>query len=151
MIKKILKSIFLSLFVPLLSSYVFVHSEQEPIRYYTVTIENNSKTDIIDWYLIDINNGNKYGRNDESSIIEEDEYDKLQFIANREYKCYIYFDTENIYKIPETETLYLNKNLIITITGSRRTPEYSISTDYSRNIDSQNNNTNMVVEISEQK
>ena len=151
MIKKILKSIFLSLFVPLLSSYVFVHSEQETIRYYTVTIENNSKTDIIDWYLIDINNGNKYGRNDESSIIEEDEYDKLQFIANREYKCYIYFDTENIYKIPETETLYLNKNLIITITGSRRTPEYSISTDYSRNIDSQNNNTNMVVEISEQK
>lgn len=149
MIKKILKSIFLSLFVPLLSSCVFVHSEQEPIRYYTVTIENNSNSDIIDWYLIDINNDNKYGRNDESSIIEEDEYDKLQFIANREYKCYIYFDTENIYKIPET--LYLNKNLIITITGSRWTPKYSISTDYSRNIDSQNNNTNMVVEISEQK
>ncbi len=149
MIKKILKSIFLFLFVPLLSSCVFVHSEQEPIRYYTVTIENNSTSDIIDWYLIDINNDNKYGRNDELSIIEEDEYDKLQFIANREYKCYIYFDTENIYKIPET--LYLNKNLIITITGSRRTPKYSISTDYSRNIDSQNNNTNMVVEISEQK
>ena len=149
MIKKILKYIFLFLFVPLLSSCVFVHSEQEPIRYYTVTIENNSKSDIIDWYLIDINNGNKYGRNDESSIIEEDEYDKLQFIANREYKCYIYFDTENIYIIPET--LYLNKNLIITITGSRWTPKYSISTDYSRNIDSQNNNTNMVVEISEQK
>ena len=149
MIKKILKSIFLSLFVPLLSSCVFVHSEQEPIRYYTVTIENNSNSDIIDWYLIDINNDNKYGRNDESSIIEEDEYDKLQFIANREYKCYIYFDTENIYKIPET--LYLNKNLIITITGSRWTPKYSISTDYSRNIASQNNNTNMVVEISEQK
>ena len=151
MIKKILKSIFLFLFVPLLSSCVFVHSEQEPIRYYTVTIENNSQSDIIDWYLIDINNGNKYGRNDELSIIEEDEYDKLQFIANREYKCYIYFDTENIYEIPETETLYLNKNLIITITGSRWTPKYSISTDYSRNIDSQNNNTNMVVEISEQK
>ena len=149
MIKKILKSIFLFLFVPLLSSCVFVHSEQEPIRYYTVTIENNSNSDIIDWYLIDINNDNKYGRNDESSIIEEDEYDKLQFIANREYKCYIYFDTENIYKIPET--LYLNKNLIITITGSRWTPKYSISTGYSRNIDSQNNNTNMVVEISEQK
>lgn len=149
MIKKILKSIFLFLFVPLLSSCVFVHSEQEPIRYYTVTIENNSNSDIIDWYLIDINNDNKYGRNDESSIIEEDEYDKLQFIANREYKCYIYFDTENIYKIPET--LYLNKNLIITITGSRWTPKYNISTDYSRNIDSQNNNINMVVEISEQK
>lgn len=61
MIKKILKSIFLFLFVPLLSSCVFVHSEQEPIRYYTVTIENNSNSDIIDWYLIDINNGNKYG------------------------------------------------------------------------------------------
>lgn len=149
MIKKILKSIFLFLFVPLLSSCIFVHSEQEPIRYYTVTIENNSNSDIIDWYLIDINNDNKYGRNDELSIIEEDEYDKLQFIANREYKCYIYFDTENIYKIPET--LYLNKNLIITITGSRWTPKYSISTDYSKNIDSQNNNTNMVVEISEQK
>lgn len=151
MIKKFLKSIFLFLFVPLLSSCVFVHSEQEPIRYYTITIENNSNSDIIDWYLIDINNDNKYGRNDESSIIEEDEYDKLQFIANREYKCYIYFDTENIYEIPETETLYLNKNLIITITESRWTPKYSISTDYSRNIDSQNNNTNMVVEISEQK
>lgn len=149
MIKKILKSIFLFLFVPLLSSCVFVHSEQEPIRYYTVTIENNSNSDIIDWYLIDINNDNKYGRNDESSIIEKDEYDKLQFIANREYKCYIYFDTKNIYKIPDT--LYLNKNLIITITGSRWEPKYNISTDYSRNIDSQNNNTNMVVEISEQK
>ena len=149
MIKKILKSIFLFLFVPLLSSCVFVHSEQEPIRYYTVTIENNSNSDIIDWYLIDINNDNKYGRNDESSIIEKDEYDKLQFIANREYKCYIYFDTKNIYKIPDT--LYLNKNLIITITGSRWEPKYNISTDYSRNIDSQNNNTNMVAEISEQK
>ena len=130
MIKKILNLFFVFGFISLLSSCIYYYPENEDEKYYTVTIINDSSSDILNWCLLDVNDEIFYGRSDTDSIVESNHYDMLRFKANKEYECYIYFDSKNRYVIPDS--FYLTNNKVITITGTRRKPRYTISTDYSR-------------------
>lgn len=90
--------------------------------YITVKLTNNSKDDIINWYLIDTKTNNKYGKK-RGCVVEQQESHSLKFKGDTNYKLIIEFDYENDF---ETEIFYLNKNKEFIITGTRKSPKYEI-------------------------
>lgn len=132
--KKLLLILAVLSFVTLFSGCVFVHTKAP--SHFTVTIINNSRYNIRDWYLEDVETNDKYGRNDELSKVFYGDIDSLQFESYKNYKCYISFDLEN-YRY--TETFYLDKNTIIEITGTQKDTKYVIYKEFSRSAADSNN------------
>ncbi len=132
--KKLLLILAVLSFVTLFSGCVFVHTEKP--SHFTVTIKNNSNTDILNWFLVDVETNDIYGRDDEFSEVFYRDFDLLQFEAYKEYKCYISFDIINSHY---TEPFYLDRNTIIKITGTQKNPKYEIYEDFSRSAVDSNN------------
>ena len=132
--KKLLLILAVLSFVTLLSGCVIVHTEKP--SHFTVTIKNNSRSDIIDWYLEDVDTNDIYGRDDEYSEVFYGDIDSLEFESYKEYKCYISFDIINSHY---TEPFYLDRNTIIKITGTQKNPKYEIYEDFSRSAADSNN------------
>lgn len=132
--KKLLLILAVLSFVTLFSGCVFVPTEKP--SHFTVTIKNNSTSDIIDWYLEDVETKEIYGRADEFSVVFYEDTDSLQFESYKNYKCYIFFDPINKYF---SNSFYLDKDIIIEITGSRWNTKYEIYEDFSRSAADSNN------------
>lgn len=132
--KKLLLILAVLSFVTLFSGCVIVHTKAP--SHFTVTIKNNSNTDILNWFLVDVETNDIYGRDDEYSEVFCGDIDSLKFESYKNYKCYISFDIINSHY---TEPFYLDRNTIIKITGTQKNPKYEIYEDFSRSAVDSNN------------
>mgnify|MGYP003508114881 CR=1 FL=1 len=132
--KKLLLILTFLSFVTLFSGCVIVHTEKP--SHFSVTIINNSSSNIIVWYLEDVKTNDKYGRDDELSKVFYGDIDSLQFESYKNYKCYISFGPINKYF---SKSFYLDKDIIIEITGTQIDPKYVIYKEFSRSAADSNN------------